>query len=184
MLDGAKGVPLIVANGDETTVAGDLESVEVVMSHCHELCEAWIAKNGVVGQCKVGDVEIKAFNVVVVVGSKGDEMAHLPDRRGRAFSHPEERPGWHQAVLRHLHFLKNLDGDDVEARPSIDESTVDDDVIDRWCAHDGNGAHGASQVRVVFFIEVDLVGGPLQPRRVGAWLRRHSFSRQLLEVAV
>jgi hypothetical protein len=29
-----------------------------------------------------------------------------------------------------LHLLKDFDGDDVEARPSIDESTVDGDVID------------------------------------------------------
>jgi hypothetical protein len=33
-------------------------------------------------------------------------------------------------MVRHLHLLEDLDGDDVEARPSIDESTIDGDIID------------------------------------------------------
>jgi hypothetical protein len=31
-------------------------------------------------------------------------------------------------MVRHLHLLEDLDGDDVESRPSINESTVDDNV--------------------------------------------------------
>jgi hypothetical protein len=68
--------------------------------------------------------------------------------------------------------------------PSIIESTVDGDVIDRWHAHDWSGAHGASRGWVFFFVEVDLVGGPLQPRHVGDWLCHRDFSYQLLEVAI
>jgi hypothetical protein len=40
-------------------------------------------------------------------------------------------------MVRHLHLLEDLNRDDVEARPSIDESTVDGDVIDGRLAQEG-----------------------------------------------
>jgi hypothetical protein len=36
-----------------------------------------------------------------------------------------------------LHLLEDLDRNDVEAHPSIDESTIDGDVVNCWSAHDG-----------------------------------------------
>jgi hypothetical protein len=37
---------------------------------------------------------------------------------------------------------------------------------------------------MVLFVEVKLVGGPLQPGAVSAWLCCHDLSRQLLEVTI
>jgi hypothetical protein len=47
-------------------------------------------------------------------------------------------------MVRHLYLLEDLDGDDVEARPSIDESAVDGDVVDCRHAQEGNCAHSLS----------------------------------------
>jgi hypothetical protein len=33
-------------------------------------------------------------------------------------------------MIWHLHLLEDLDRNDVEARPSVDESEIDDDVVD------------------------------------------------------
>jgi hypothetical protein len=40
-------------------------------------------------------------------------------------------------VVQHLHLLEDLDRDDVEACPSVDESAFDGDVIDGWRAQEG-----------------------------------------------
>jgi hypothetical protein len=64
-------------------------------------------------------------------------------------------------VIWHLHLLEDLDRDDVEARPSIDESAVDGDVVDGGRAHDGNRADNPGRDRMVLVIEAQLVGGPL-----------------------
>jgi hypothetical protein len=61
-------------------------------------------------------------------------------------------------MVRHLHLLEDLDGDDVEARPSIDESMVDDDVIDGRRAQEGNCAHALSGGRMILLVEADLAG--------------------------
>jgi hypothetical protein len=87
-------------------------------------------------------------------------------------------------MIRHLHLLEDLDGDDVEARPSIDESTVDGDVIDGRRAQEGNCAHGLSGHQMVLLVEADLAGRPFHQAVVDAGLRRRDLSRQLLEVTI
>jgi hypothetical protein len=66
-------------------------------------------------------------------------------------------------MVRHLYLLEDLDGDDVEARPSIDESAVDGDVVDCRHAQEGNCAHSLSGDWMVLLVEADFVGRPLQP---------------------
>jgi hypothetical protein len=39
-------------------------------------------------------------------------------------------------VIWHLYLLGDLDIDDVEVRPSIDESAIDGDVVDGGRTHD------------------------------------------------
>jgi mono/diheme cytochrome c family protein len=87
-------------------------------------------------------------------------------------------------VIQHLNILENLDRDDVEARPSIDESAVDGDVVDGGRAHDGNCADCPGGDRMVLLIEAELVGGPLQPVAVYSWLCCRDLPRQLLEVVI
>jgi hypothetical protein len=87
-------------------------------------------------------------------------------------------------MIWHLHLLEDFDRDDVEARPSVDESAVDDDVVDSGHAQEGNCANGPGGDRVVLLVEANLVGRPPQPRAVYAWLCRCDLSRQLLEVAI
>jgi hypothetical protein len=45
-------------------------------------------------------------------------------------------------MVQQLHLLEDLDGDDVEAGPSVDESTVDGDVVNCRHAQERNCAHG------------------------------------------
>ena len=40
------------------------------MSHCHELGQGWITKDGIVWQANVGDVEVNELGAVVVALSK------------------------------------------------------------------------------------------------------------------
>jgi hypothetical protein len=105
---------------------------------CHKLCQGWVAENGIVWQRNVGDVEVEAFCPVVVPGAKGYGQAYLPNWRCRPFGYPEEWSSWHEPVVRHLHLLEDLDRDDVEARPSVDESAIDSDMTDGWRAQEGN----------------------------------------------
>jgi hypothetical protein len=101
-----------------------------MMRCCHEPCQGWIAEDGIVWQRDLGDVEVEAFCPVVVPGAEGARQAYLPNWRCRPCGYPEEWSGWHELMVRHLHLLEDLDLDDVEARPSVDESTIDGDVID------------------------------------------------------
>jgi hypothetical protein len=73
-------------------------------------------------------------------------------------------------MVRHLDFLEDLDGDDVKAHPSIDESVVDGDVIDRRRAQEGNCAHSLSRDWMIFLVEADLASRLLQPVAVDAGL--------------
>jgi hypothetical protein len=50
-----------------------------------------------------------------------------------------------------------------KARPSIDETAVDGDVIDHRRAQEGNCAHSLSGDWMVFLVEADLARRPLQP---------------------
>jgi hypothetical protein len=61
-------------------------------------------------------------------------------------------------MVWHLHLLEDLDGDDIEACPSIDESTVDGDVIDGRRAQEGNCAHTLCGGHMVLLVEADLAG--------------------------
>jgi hypothetical protein len=54
-----------------------------MMRCCHEPCQGWIAKDGIVWQRNVGDVEVEAFCPVVVPGAEGDRQAYLPNWRCR-----------------------------------------------------------------------------------------------------
>jgi hypothetical protein len=56
-------------------------------------------------------------------------------------------------MVGHLHLLKDFHIDDVEVSPSIDEGTIDNDVVDGRGAHSRDGAHGPSGDQVVFCIE-------------------------------
>jgi hypothetical protein len=56
-------------------------------------------------------------------------------------------------VIWHLHIPKDLDRDDVEARPSIDESAVDSDVVDVGRAHNWNRADGPGGDWMVLFVD-------------------------------
>jgi hypothetical protein len=64
-------------------------------------------------------------------------------------------------MIWHLHLLEDLDSDDVEARPSIDESVVDGNVVDSGRTHDGNRADRPGGDWMVLFIKAQLVGGTL-----------------------
>jgi hypothetical protein len=87
-------------------------------------------------------------------------------------------------MVWHLHLLEDFDEDDVEARPSIDESTIDGDVIGGRRAQEGNCAHGFSGGRMILLVEADLAGRLLHQAVAGAGLHRRDLSRQLLEVMI
>jgi hypothetical protein len=87
-------------------------------------------------------------------------------------------------MVRHLHLLEDIDINDVEACPSIDKSTIDGDVVNCWRAHDGSRAHHLVGDRMIFLVKAELVGRPLQPGAVGAWLCCCDLTRQLLDVAI
>ena len=59
-----------------------------MVSCCHELGEGRIAKNGIVWEADVGDVEVNEFGVVVVTLAEGEREANLPYGNGGAISHP------------------------------------------------------------------------------------------------
>jgi hypothetical protein len=73
-------------------------------------------------------------------------------------------------MIWHLHLLEDFDRDDVEARPSVDESAVDGNVVDSGHAQEGNCADGPGGDRMVLLVKVDPVGRPPQPGAVYAWL--------------
>jgi hypothetical protein len=87
-------------------------------------------------------------------------------------------------MVRHLHLLEDLDGDDVEARPSIDESAVDGDVVDSRHGQEGNCAHNLSGDWMVLLVEADLVGRPLKPVAIDNRLCCRDLPQQLLEVTI
>jgi hypothetical protein len=43
-----------------------------VMRCRHESCQGWVAEDGILRQCNVGNVKVEAFYPVVVPGAKGD----------------------------------------------------------------------------------------------------------------
>jgi hypothetical protein len=61
-------------------------------------------------------------------------------------------------MVQHLHLFEDLNRDDVEARPSVDESTIDGDVIDGWRAQEGNCANTLGGGRMILLVEADLAG--------------------------
>jgi hypothetical protein len=79
-------------------------------------------------------------------------------------------------MIWHLHLLKDLDRDDVETRPSVDESAVHGNVVDGGRVHDWNCADRPGGDWMVLFIEAKLVGGPLQPGAISAWMCYRNLS--------
>jgi hypothetical protein len=106
----------------------------------------------------IGHVEVEAFCPVVVLGAEGDGQAYLPNWHCRPFGYPKERSGWHEPMVWHLHLLEDFNRNDVESRPSVDESTVDGDVIDGWHAQEGNCAKTLGGGQMVLLVEADLAG--------------------------
>ena len=51
-----------------------------MVSHCHELGQGWVPKDGIVRQANVSDVEVNELGAVVVALPKGDGKADLPYR--------------------------------------------------------------------------------------------------------
>ena len=51
-----------------------------MVSHCHELGQGWISKDGIVWQENVGNVEVNELDTVVLALPKGDREADLPYR--------------------------------------------------------------------------------------------------------
>jgi hypothetical protein len=122
----------------------------------HKPSQGWVAENGIVWQCDVGGIEVEALCPVVVLGAEGYGQAYLPDWCCRPFGYTEEWSSWHEPVVWHMHLLEDLNRDDVEARPSVDESAIDGDVIDGWRAQEGNCAHTPGGGRMVFLVEANL----------------------------
>jgi hypothetical protein len=60
---------------------------------------------------------------------------------GGNLSHSKEGLCCHEALVRHLHPLEGLDGDDAEADAPINEGAVYSNVIDSRSAHDRYGAY-------------------------------------------
>ena len=58
-----------------------------MVSHCHELGQGWIPKDGIVWQANVGNVEVDELSAVVVALAEGDREADLPYRGGGAVGH-------------------------------------------------------------------------------------------------
>jgi hypothetical protein len=72
--------------------------------------------------------------------------------------------------------LEDLDGDDVEARPSIDESMVDGDVIYGRRAQGRNCAHGLRGDWMILLVEADLASRLLHQAVVDTGLHHHDLS--------
>ena len=54
--------------------------------HRHKLGQCWIAKDGIVRQTDVGDVEVNELGAVVVALPEGDWKANLPYRNSGTIS--------------------------------------------------------------------------------------------------
>ena len=57
-----------------------------MVSHCHELGQGWIPKDGIVRQANERDVEVDELGAVVLALSEGDREADLPYWDGRNIS--------------------------------------------------------------------------------------------------
>ena len=105
-----------------------------MMSHDHELGESWVAKDGVVWQTDVGDVEVNELGAVVVAGPEGDREADLLDWDCGTVGDSRERLGRLELIIGHLEIIERLNGHDVESCPTIDEGPGDLHVTDDWGA--------------------------------------------------
>ena len=92
-----------------------------MMSHCHELGQGWIPKDGVVRKVDVGDVEVDEFGAIVVTLAEGDREADLPYRGDGAVGHSRERLGRLKLVIWHLEVVERVDGQDIEPCTAVDE---------------------------------------------------------------
>ena len=64
---------------DDSTASWHLEDIVAMVSHCHELGQGRISKDGVVGQADVSDVEVDELGAVFVACPEGDKEADLPN---------------------------------------------------------------------------------------------------------
>ena len=79
-LEGAHRILFFVGDRDDPATSWHLEDVVAIVSHCHELGQGRIPKDGIVWRENVGDVKVNELGVVVVVLSKGDGEVGLPYR--------------------------------------------------------------------------------------------------------
>ena len=119
MLKGAHRISLFAGDRDDSAASWHLEDIVTMMSHCHELGQGRIPKDGVVRQADVGDVEVNELGAVVVAGSEGDREADLPDWNCGAVGDSRERLGWLKLIVRHLEIVKCLYGQNVEPCPAV-----------------------------------------------------------------
>ena len=103
-----------------------------MVSHRHELGQAWISEYGIVQQANVGDVEVDELGAVVVACPEGDREADLPNRDRGAVCDTGERLGWLKLAVAHLEVVECFHGQDVEPCPAIDEGLGDHHVADDW----------------------------------------------------
>ena len=61
-----------------------------MVSHCHELGQGWVPKDGIVWQTDVGDIEVDELGAVVVALPEGDRKADLPYRTVEPSLTPEK----------------------------------------------------------------------------------------------
>ena len=105
-----------------------------MVSYGHELGQRWVAKDGVVRQANVGDVEVDELGVVVVACVEGDREVNLPDRDRGAVGDSGERLCWLKLIVGHLEIVERFHGQDVEPCPTIDEGPGDQYIADDWGA--------------------------------------------------
>ena len=81
---------LLTGDYDDSAASQHLEDIVAMVSHCHELGQGWIPKDGIVWQVDVGNVEVDELSAVVVALSEGDREADLPYRGGGAVGYSEK----------------------------------------------------------------------------------------------
>ena len=86
MLKRTHCIPFLTGYYDDSTASWHLEDIVVMVSHCHELGQSWVPKDGVVWQVNVGDVEVNELGAVIVALPKGDRKADLPNQNSGTIS--------------------------------------------------------------------------------------------------
>ena len=184
-LNSVGGVLDVPLDGDGATAARNLDHVVGVVGDSHELRKGGVAKDAVVGQANVGDVEVDLLSAVVAWRAEGDSEPHLPKGRDGAAGDPGEGPGRHEPVVWNLEHLKGVDGDDVQACTPIDEGLADSNVVDGGGAHQRECANCLGRPGVVFVVESDGVLRPLEGLgRLNSRKSRVELASELLALVI